>query len=78
VREACWHQCPVCKTDWSHAVNGKALVTDRYFLWCKSCVLRHGFDAVEFVMRRKPRARAVEEAEEFQVLLPEQAQEEQF
>jgi hypothetical protein len=36
MREACWHECPMCRKEYSHEV-GEGSPLDSYFSPCKSC-----------------------------------------
>jgi hypothetical protein len=78
LREPCWHSCPHCRKDWCHSVNSTA-PPDTYFTPCASCQLREGFDAVaEFEKQCRPtRKAATEEIEDFSLMLPTTAMEEE-
>jgi hypothetical protein len=77
MKESCWHQCPHCRKDWCHSVNGTA-PPDSYFTPCASCQVTHIFDAVEHAMKRDRSVRkaATEECEEFTLALPTRREEE--
>jgi hypothetical protein len=36
MREVCWHECPICRKEYSHEVKSGSPL-DQYFSTCQSC-----------------------------------------